>query len=552
MYRLIMLTVAGMALTSGLVFGQQPAVEIVDTAAMAMIKEEGLKNSQVMEMLSYLTDVYGPRLTWSPEYRRAGDWARGKLKEIGIQNIRYDTWTPIGKGWTLKNFSLAMMSPVSQPLIGYPKAWSPGFREKEADVIFLDVRKPEDFERYRGKLRGKYVLLDEEVSVGAHFEPMAERLTDSALLSMANADRPQGGRSRRPRFPRNLTRQNVDSVFAVVRPLMPTYDSASVMRRLLEQLVAPRKLQFVLDEGAICAINAGHGDGGLMFVQGAVVPQPADVPYANRLNAYDPKAPEIIPQIVMAAEHYNRLIRVIQKGITPRLEMEIDVAWTKADSSFNIIAEIPGTDLKHEIVLVGGHFDSWHAGTGATDDATGTAASMEAMRILQTVFQKSGIRPRRTIRIGLWGGEEQGLIGSREYVSETAPDHENISVYFNHDNGTGRLRGLYLQGNEATRTIFRSWLTAYNDPAAQTLTLQNTGGTDHLSFDGAGVPGFQFIQDPIEYDSRTHHSNMDVYERVEAEDMKQAATLMAVFLYNAAQREAKFPRKPFPEGRRGR
>jgi len=245
--------------------------------------------------------------------------------------------------------------------------------------------------------------------------------------------------------------------------------------------------------------------------------------------------------------------------------MNFEVEWTKADSGFNIIAEIPGTDLKDEIVMIGAHFDSWHSGTGATDNGTGSSVCMEAVRILKTL----GLQPRRTIRIGLWGGEEQGLIGSREYVSEvfgksdadrtaqmmgmggggsvkTTPEYDKFSVYFNNDNGTGKVRGVYLQGNEAVRTIFRAWLSQFGDPTAQTLTLQNTGGTDHLSFDAIGLPGFQFIQDPIEYETRTHHSNMDVWDRAQVDDLKQAATIMATFAYNAATRDEKFPRKPQP------
>jgi Zn-dependent M28 family amino/carboxypeptidase len=267
---------------------------------------------------------------------------------------------------------------------------------------------------------------------------------------------------------------------------------------------------------------------------------------------------------VFAAEHYDRIIRMIRDGQTVRLEMEVNVATTKPDSGFNIIGEIPGTDLKDEVVMIGGHFDTWHSGTGATDNNTGTATCMEAVRILQKIAAKDGLKPRRTIRIGLWGGEEQGLFGSREYVGQMyarreggglafggggggeitkTPKYDELSVYFNHDNGSGRVRGVYLQGNEAARPIFRAWLSAFGDPTAQTITIQNTGGTDHQSFDGVGLPGFQFIQDPLEYDARTHHYNMDTFERIQEPDMKQAATIMAFFAYQAATREAKFPRK---------
>jgi Zn-dependent M28 family amino/carboxypeptidase len=304
-----------------------------------------------------------------------------------------------------------------------------------------------------------------------------------------------------------------------------------------------------------------------MIVASASVPQPAGTPMGQRVAAHSPQAPEIIPQVVFAAEHYNRLVRLVQQGHQVRLAMELEVTFTKPDSGFNIIAEIPGTDLKDEIVMLGGHFDTWHAGTGATDNNTGTAACMEAARILQKLVTNHGLKLRRTVRIGLWGGEEQGLYGSREYVTQylasragnplasgadggggvqRTPGFDKFSVYFNHDNGTGRIRGIYLQGNETARPVFRRWLTAFGDPTAQTVTAMNTGGTDHQSFDAVGLPAFQFIQDPVEYDTRTHHSNMDVLERVQAEDMKQAATLMAFFAYSAANREERIPRKPAP------
>ena len=550
----------------------QAITERIDTAAVSKIKTEGMKNSQVMDILSYLTDVYGPRLTWSPEYRKAADWASMKLKEWGLQNIYYDTWAPVGKGWTLKEFSLHMTQPGTQPLIAYPKAWSPGVKEKEAEVVYLDVSRLEDFENYKGKLKGKYVLLNDIVPVRAHFTPEGVRTADSTLLRMANADLQGAGRGRRGRmmFPR-ITMENFDSVLAFARQFNPNADSASIARMVTEQQVTPRKLEFVQKEGALAALTAGRGDGGTIFVQGATVPQSAETPFMQRMSPYDPKSPAIIPQVAIAAEHYNRLLRSLQRGEKVSLKMKFEVAWTKPDSGFNVIAEIPGTDLKDEVVMVGAHFDSWHAGTGATDDATGSAACMEAVRILRKIAQEHGLKTRRTVRIGLWGGEEQGLLGSREYVSEflgksqadvisqmpgaggggisAKPGFEKFSVYFNHDNGTGRLRGVYMQGNEAARPVFRSWLTNFNDPKAQTLTIQNTSGTDHLSFDAIGLPGFQFIQDPVEYETRTHHSNMDVYDRVQEEDMKQAATMIAVFTYNAANRDAKFPRKPMPGAR---
>jgi carboxypeptidase Q len=552
-------------LVSGFAFAQMPR-EKVDTAAVAKIREEGLKNSHVMEILSTLSDVYGPRLGWSPEYRRAADWAGKELKGWGLQNVHYHHWAPLGKGWTLKDFYAMVKTPVPFPVIAYPAAWSPGIDEKEADVVYLDVKKQEDFDAFKGKLKGKYVLLSPPADLKAHFEPQGLRLADSALLKMANMDIVSVRRGgRRGLFGRVPT---IDSMFVIMRQFAPDVDSPTVIMRWQEMQVNPRKLEFAQKEGALAAITEGRGDGGTMLVQSATVPGQADVPFNQRVSPYDPKAPEIIPQVVFASEHYNRIVRMIKLGEHVKLDMSLDVATTKADSGFDIIGEIPGTDLKDEIVMIGAHFDSWHSGTGATDNGTGSAACMEAMRILETVMKNDGLKPRRTIRIGLWGSEEEGLIGSREYVSavfgkreggagsgipgggggggelKTTPEFDRLSVYLNHDNGSGRIRGIYLQGNEAARPIFRSWFTAYGDPTAQTITIDNTGGTDHQSFDAIGLPGFQFIQDPLEYDSRTHHYNMDVFDRAQEPDMKQAATIIAVFAYTAANRDAKFPRKP--------
>jgi len=346
---------------------------------------------------------------------------------------------------------------------------------------------------------------------------------------------------------------------------------------------AAKKNQFFVDEGAALLVDASRaGDGGTIFVQSATVPQPfspnAFGPNApKRINPYDKEAPKIVPQIVIAVEHYNRIVRMIQAGEKVKMDVDLAVEWQDKDlNGYNTVAEIPGSDstLKDEIVMLGGHMDSWHAGTGATDNGAGVAVGMEAVRIIQTL----GLKPRRTIRIALWAGEEEGLLGSRAYVAQhfgkmetptttaTAttpggggdgasatppapvlvkmPEYDKLAGYFNLDNGTGKIRGVYLQGNESIASLFRQWLAPFRDLGAETLSLSNTGGTDHLSFDSIGLPGFQFIQDEIEYDSRTHHSNMDVFDRVQADDMKQAATIMAAFVYNSAMRDEKLPKKP--------
>ncbi len=339
-----------------------------------------------------------------------------------------------------------------------------------------------------------------------------------------------------------------------------------------------KKMTFAMEEGAVAVIDgSSNGDGGTLFVAQASVPAgplpgegggPGGGPPARRVSAYDKDAPKILPQITVAKEHYNRMLRMIRQGETLKIALELAVESQENVDTFNTVAEIPGTDLKDEIVMLGGHMDSWHSGTGATDNAAGVSVAMEAVRIIKAL----DLKPKRTIRIALWSGEEQGLLGSEAYVKEhfgqvgdgtrpartggpgggngprpkvtTKPDYDKFSAYFNLDNGTGKVRGVYLQGNEAVRSVFRPWLTPFQEMGASTLTISNTSGTDHLSFDGIGLPGFQFIQDVVEYDARTHHSNQDVFDRIQADDMKQAAAIMAAFVLNTANREDKLPRKP--------
>lgn len=515
------------------VFAQETK-ETYDSAAVAKIRDEGMNRSRVMEILSYLSDVYGPRLTGSPGFKRAAEWAKQELTSFGLQDAHLEGWWPFGRGWELKRYSANVLAEQNFPLISYPRAWSPGTKET-GEIVYLGAATDSALEASKPNVKGKFVLLNEPRDIKAHWDPEATRDADSVLLKLANADLPRmGGRGGR-RF-----------------QMSPEFKA----RALLEY----HKLKLCEDQGAAGLLTISRGDGGNIFVQQASVTTHPDTPFAGRINAYDPKAPKMLPQIVVGAEHYNRLVRMIQKGEHPRLELDLEVELTKVDSGYNIIAEIPGSDLKDEVVMIGGHFDSWHGGTGATDDGTGSAVCMEAMRIIKAL----DLHPRRTIRIGLWGGEEEGLLGSQAYVNRhlgeregsffeptrkvtQKPDAANFDVYFNHDNGSGRLRGVYMQGNEAVRPIFREWLKPFADLGASTLTLNNTGGTDHLSFDAVGLPGFQFIQDELEYGTRTHHSTMDLYDRAQPEDVKQGAVIMAAFAYDAAMRDAKFPRKPLPQ-----
>jgi hypothetical protein len=509
-----------------------------ESDAIAKIREEGLNRSQVMSLISYMTDIHGPRLTNSPHMKAAQAWAKDKLAEWGLQNSHLEAWGPFGRGWTLEGFAVNMLKPHFTPIIAAPKAWSPSTKGTvRGEVVYLDAKTEADLEKYKGKLAGAIVLLSPIRDVKAHFEPEATRATDEELLRMANAE-PAGSTARR-RF------------------------EMTAEQRAAAELIT-KKWQLVSSERAAVVLESGRGDGGNIFVSSATVTAPADAPPDRRFRPWDKDAPAIVPQAVLAVEHYNRIVRMIMKGSPVQMEVNITSRFYDEDlMGYNVIAEIPGTDLKDEVVMLGAHYDSWHAGTGATDNASGSAVCMEAVRIIQAL----GLKPRRTIRIALWDGEEQGLLGSRAYVAEhfgrrlnasqaggreaapqfeLKPAHEKLSGYFNLDNGTGKIRGVYMQGNEAVRPLFRAWLAPFKDLGASTLTISNTGGTDHLAFDAVGLPGFQFIQDEVEYSSRTHHSSMDLYDRILEDDMKQASVIMAAFVYNTAMLDQKLPRKPLP------
>jgi hypothetical protein len=491
-----------------------PSAEKIDLDAVYRIKEEGLqlKSSKVMEIESYLTDVYGPRLTGSPNIREAAEWAQKTMREWGLVNVHLESW-PFGRGWQNQRFVAMAVTPRVFPLIGFTKAWTPGTNGAvTAEAVMAVIQKDEDFEQYRGTLRSKFVLTTALRDVDAHFTAPGHRFTDIELTDMSA----QPDASRAPG--RN-----------------PFQDPT-------RQAFEKKKSQFYVDEGVAALIDPSpRGDGGTFFVQ------------APQGVSRDPKTPLQAPQVVLAVEHYGRIARMLQKHVPVTLQMDIDNKFYDDDlNAFNVIGEIPGTDKADETVMLGAHFDSWHGGTGATDNAAGSAVMLEAMRILKA----SGVKLRRTVRIGLWGGEEQGLLGSKAYVKDhfgdpttmqLKPEHAKLAGYFNVDNGTGTIRGVYLQGNEAVAPIFASWMEPFKNVGMTTLAIRNTGGTDHLSFDAVGLPGFQFIQDPVEYDTRTHHSNMDVYERIQPNDMMRNAVIVASFVYNAANRDEKLPRKPLPK-----
>lgn len=488
------------------------AQEQVDLNVIQRIRKEGLENSKVTEYVGYLTDVYGPRLAESPEYRKAAEWTVGKLKEIGLQNVKLEPWGTFGRGWQLKKFYAAMTEPQYMPLIAYPKAWTQGTNGiVKGNAVLMDVKKPEDLEQYKGKLKDAIVLTQGEQEIPLSFEPDAKRRSYEDLKKLEDAPEP-GARS-----PYASRREEYR------------------LRRQLQQATS----KFLKEEGAALVLEPSRGKDGTVFVQSG--------------GSYRLGSEEVPPSVVVSLEQYNRLVRILQKNVPVTIEAEVQAEFDDSDSlGYNIIGEIPGTDknLKDEIVMLGGHFDSWHAGTGATDNASGCAIAMEALRILKTI----GVKPKRTIRIALWDAEEEGLIGSRAYVKnhffdseikEKKPEYDKLSVYFNYDNGSGKIRGIYAQSNNAVVPIFQEWLKPFNDLGATTVTIRNTGSTDHASFDAVGLPGFQFIQDELEYSTRTHHSNMDVYDNLSIGDLMQSATIMASFVYNAAMRNGKLPRKYF-------
>jgi len=516
------------------------AQEQVDEEAIASIRKHGLEQNQVMETLSWMTDVYGPRLTGSPGLDKASAWAISKFEEWGLQNAHYEEWGPFGNGWTLRHFSLHVTGDAPYPVIAYPKAWSPGTDGPvEAEVVLFNPESEEDFARYKGKLTGKFVLLEDPREVEEPFEALAQRRDTDNLLDLANYAPTSGGQG--TRGGRGGGNPNSE--------------------RFRQFQLQAQRAQFVQDEKPLAILDRGSkGDYGTIFTSSASVASDPNVTPQQRPRAWDPQGAQVIPQVTLAIEHYNRIYRVLQKGLPVTMQLEMDVTFKMDDPmERNVFAEIPGTDpaIGDEVVMLGAHFDSWHAGTGATDNGAGSAVMMEAMRILQEVFKETGTKPRRTIRVALWTGEEQGLIGSRAYVNEHfaesagrgepptsfKPEYEKFSAYYNMDNGTGKVRGVYLQGNEAVAPIFRAWLKPFEDLDAATLSLSNTGGTDHLSFDAVGLPGFQFIQDQIAYSTRTHHSNMDTFDHAIEDDLKQAATIIASFVYHTAQRDEKIPRK---------
>jgi carboxypeptidase Q len=517
---LLVVALASFVLSAAAVapFAQAPAAraDAADLEAVQRIKDEGLQRSQVVDTAWNLTEVYGPRLTNSPAVRAAAEWAAKRLTGWGVANVRQEAWGPFGRGWANEKFTANVVAPQPFPLIAFPRAWTPGTNgPATAEVVAPNIRSDQDMATWRGKLNGKIVMIAAPVEVRALFTPLGRRYTEQELVDLqsqpVNSGRGRGGRGGGVTDP-NFTQ---------------------------------RYMEYLAREGAVATLEpaTGRNDHGAILVSNA--------PATYR----DAKPPAVTPQLMVATEHYNRIARLLTGKVPVQLELNVQNRFFDDTlDAFNLIGEIPGTDRADEIVMLGAHFDSWHAGTGATDNAAGSAVMMEAMRILKT----TGLRMRRTVRLALWTGEEQGLLGSRAYMRQQfgnrdtmalLPGHAKLSAYYNMDNGTGAFRGVYLQGNEAVRPVFAAWMEPFQNMGMTTLSIRSTGATDHAAFDEVGLPGFQFIQDPVEYSTHTHHTNMDVFDRLQAEDLMKNAVIVASFVYHTANREALVPRKALPRPR---
>jgi hypothetical protein len=505
--------------------------EKLDYAMLGRIRDEGLSRSQVMDHISWLSDVYGPRVTATPALQQASEWAMKKFNEWGLANVHQERWA-FGKGWSLVRFSAHLVEPQIQPLIGFPQEWSAGTKGPvTADVVRAQIASEADFATFHGKLAGKIVLSQPARVV---------RMLEGPIILRMDA--------------KNIAEAETTPVPAPTATGSGRGGGAAAFRQKLAEFYVAEGVVAVFNRGSDSDMSAGgsdmawqqqHPDAGTIFPTGS--------------GPRDANAGHGVPEITLAVEHYNRMVRVLDKNLPVKVELNVETKFydETAPNGLNTMAELPGTDLASEIVLLGAHLDTHPYATGATDNATGSAAMMEALRILKA----AGARPRRTIRVGLWGGEEQGLLGSRAYVRDhiadvdtmaLKPEHAKLAAYFNSDNGTGKIRGVWMQGNMAVRPIFEAWMAPLADLGVTTLGPRSVTSTDHVSFDNAGIPAFQFLVDRLEYNSRTHHSNMDTVDRVQRDDMVQQATVVAMFAYDAAMRDEKLPRKALPAPQKGR
>jgi carboxypeptidase Q len=515
---------------------QEQGGDKVDLDALTQIKREAFQHSQVMENLYYLSEVYGPRVNNSRNHHAAAEWAMQQMKAWGLQNVHLEKWGPFGYGWQIKKFYGALETPAYASLIGFPLAWTPGTNGPvTAEAVLAPLHSEEDFAKYKGKLKGKIVLIFDPRELAMHTEPEAHRLTDAEIEARTQTPDPSrtgfGGGAR--------------AGAAAPRPgefTPASLSTAAPSGRILRNKVNT----FLKEEGVAVALTPGYnGDGGTIF--------------ASYGGSQDPKDQVGPPMAAITPEQYNRICRLLQHGTTPKLTFDIDTEYQKDDQmGFNVIGEIPGTTKADEVVMVGGHFDSWQGGTGATDNGTGSSVAMEAVRILAALHKPMA----RTVRVALWGGEEEGLYGSLAYVQQhfaprdtmkKTPEYDKLDVYLNDDSGSGKFRAVSALGNAQLAAVLQSWIVPVKDlgiVAVTGLTAGPTvepGGTDSTSFSWIGLNGIGFMQDPLEYGTRTHHSNMDLYDRVQKGDVMQGAMLEAWFAYNAATRPEMLPRIETPD-----
>ena len=505
-----------------------PSQEHVDLDVITRIRAEEFRHSKVMDTASELMDRIGPRLTGSPQVKAANEWTRKQFADWGLSNAHLESWGPFGRGWYYEKCAVRMTAPDHAELLALPSAWTPGTNGVvKAAVVRLDIKSKDELDALKGQFAGKIVLYGEMPKMEDHVKPEVERYDDKTLADVYKYEAP--GR------PRRFNREEF------------------IKRRELKTAVE----KFLENEKPLAIIESGRGDLGTFYVQGG-----------GEWKKAKPMAKT--PDLSMESEHFGRIARLLDRGVP--VELELDVVTHTIDEDqmqSNTIAELPGGDRKDEVVMIGAHLDSWHGGTGATDNGAGSVVVMEAMRILKSL----GVKPRRTIRAALWTGEEQGLYGSKAYVEQhfasrppqtpeeadqpwyrqkdkwpltPKPEHAKLAAYFNLDNGSGRVRGIYCEDNAGVVPIFEAWLAPFHDLGATTVTMNRTTGTDHESFDRVGLPGFQFIQDALDYETRTHHSNMDLYERLDKDDLMEASVVMATFAYEAAMRDSMLPRKPLP------
>ena len=511
------------------------APEIPDLEFITRAREEEFGHGEVMDIMSHLTDDIGPRLTGSPNMKKANEWTRDEFTKWGLVNSHLEPWGTFGRGWAYQLCEVRMVSPDLMQFLALPEAWTPGTNGPiRGEVVQVTASTSADLQKYKGKLGGKIVLMGEARVPDPIEKPLFSREDDAGLARVAEFEVPAGGPG---------------------GPINPARRQEFIQRRNFQQELE----KFLTEEhvAAVLDITRQPGQDGTIFVQSG--------------GNYEKGKTIGFPKITVSVEHYGRMARLLAKKVTVEVEVNVQAEfYDDDDKAYDTIAEIPGTDplLKDQLVMLGGHMDSWHGGEGATDNGAGVAVAMEAIRLLKHL----GVQPRRTIRVALWSGEEEGLLGSRGYVKEhfggrpesknprdadlpsflrppagplqLKPEQKLVSVYFNLDNGTGKIRGVYTQGNGLVAPIFQKWMEPFRDLGMSTLTMRNTGGTDHLSFDAVGIPGFQFIQDEMDYGTLTHHSNLDVYEHIRPADLKQAAVIMATFVYNAAMRDEMMPRKP--------